>query len=317
MVLALRQDPSGAAAGVNIVALTLSYPPVRRVGAELALHALLCHLKTRGHSAQVVTTQPVKRTTVDGVHVAAAAATHRPQGDVVVVNAGLAAKARQWWPRAPMVVWAHNNQVPSLLDVRSVMGKGTTRLMANTRHMRDVFRSVLGVESLVLHPPVHPGVPGDHGQAITLINLTAEKGAGVFWSLAQANPDRQFLAVKGGYGNQDIRDLPNVEVVPHGDLEAVWPRTGILLVPSVHESYSMAAVEAATRGIPAIASDLPGVREALGHGARYVTRDWQSALDDVTTHWDDYSTDALIHQACTNQPAELDRAADLIEGLSA
>lgn len=295
-----------------VTGCALQYVHTRRIGAEVALHALLVHLRSRGHTVSVVTTQKTPHGRVDGVPVAMSVPVRRVPSDVVLVNAGLAGKARQWWPHTHLVVWAHNNQLPTLLDVKAVLSRGNATLLTNTRHMRDVYRSVIGYDSHVLHPPVGRAPRVDGGTAVTLINCSPDKGSDVFWSLAEANPDRDFIAVRGGYGKQDIRDLPNVDVVDHGDLEPVWARTRILLLPSRHESYSMTGVEAAARGIPAIAADHPGVREALGHGALFGS-DWQAALDQVDAAWDEYATNALIHSAGLTGTAELDRTADLIE----
>lgn len=297
---------------MKVIGFALSYVHARRIGAELALHGLLAHLAAQGHGVDVVTTAAVRRTVIDGVRVGPAGA-RRIQGDVVVVNAGLAGKARQWWPHTPLVIWAHNNQVPTILDVRAGMARGNAALVTNTRHMRDVYGSVLSVDSTVLHPPIAPAVPTAGGDRITLINVTADKGSAVFWDLAAANPHQGFLGVRGGYGTQDVRDLPNVELVDHGDLTDVWARTRVLLVPSKHESYSMVAAEAVTRGIPVVATDLPGIREAAGHGGTYVTGDWQAALAQTLAAWEGKHVDALVHAAARRPAAELDAVTALVE----
>lgn len=300
---------------MRIVALALSYVHVRRIGAELALHALLLHLKAAGHTVEVVTTTNVPRQHVDGIRVAPVSNMHRPPADVVITNAGLGAKACATWRGVPVVVWAHNNQLGTVMDVRTAVRAGA-HLVSNTRHMADVFTSVLGVRSPVLHPPVIPGAPAC-GDCVTLVNLNPDKGADVFWALAQARPDLPFLAVKGGYGPQDIRDLPNVTVLDHtDDMDQVWARTRILLIPSRHESYSMTGVEAATRGIPAVASDLPGVREALGAGAAFVADDaWAGALERVEARWEEYSANALFQAASLCPKGELDTITRWLERL--
>lgn len=292
---------------MKVTAVAISYPPHRRIGAELALHELLKHLKGRGHEVSVVTTEKTPPGTVDGVKVTTKQHT---DPDVVIAQGGLGVLARRWFPNATHWVWAHNNQVPALLDVRAAAAKGT-RVIANTHHMAEVFRSVLSVDSLVLHPPVWPAGPvsGDH---VTLVNLTPAKGSHVFYDLAAANPDVPFLGVKGGYGTQDVRDLPNVTIVDHGDMGPVWAKTRVLLLPSVHESYSMTAVEAARRGIPTVASDLPGVREALGAGAVYPTV-WQTGLEFAFEWWDQLSDNALLHTAMLQPQVELDAVTDALE----
>ncbi|MFD7705710.1 glycosyltransferase family 4 protein [Streptomyces sp. NPDC059786] len=146
---------------------------------------------------------------------------------------------------------------------------------------------------IVVHPPVavddYRATPGDH---ITLINLTAEKGAHVFYALAERMPRRKFLGVIGGYGEQIIREgLPNVEIVPHtpGDRMAkdVYARTKLLLAPSVYESYGRVAVEAMCSGIPVIAHPTPGLMESLGEAGTFCDRDdayaWEAAVRQLST----------------------------------
>ena len=49
-------------------------------------------------------------------------------------------------------------------------------------------------------------------------------------------------------------------------LDREYARADVLVLPSRAESYGMVVTEALARGIPAIASDVGGVREALGYG---------------------------------------------------
>jgi glycosyltransferase involved in cell wall biosynthesis len=65
----------------------------------------------------------------------------------------------------------------------------------------------------------------------------------------------------------------------------VWAQTRVLMVPSVHESYGMAAVEALASGIPVIAHPTPGLREALGDAGTFVdradVRAWVAAIKEL------------------------------------
>lgn len=296
---------------MRVVSASLTYPHVRRVGAEVALHALNQHLLAAGVDVQAVTTQLVPKTVLDGVHVRTGVHP-RPPADVVIVNAGAAGQARTWWPAARLVVWVHNAELPTLMDLRAALARGNVDVVSNTEVTRTVLLHSMGVDSTVLHPPVPHADAVEGGDAITLVNCTRDKGSDVFYALADANPDREFLAVLGGYGDQDVRDLPNVTVHPHGDLDDVWAHTQVLLVPSVRESYSMVAVEAATRGIPVLASDLPGIREAVGDGAVYTRGDWDAALAEVDARWEDLSDAGRLHAACTDTAGELDAFTDLV-----
>lgn len=122
---------------------------------------------------------------------------------------------------------------------------------------------------VVVHPPIkyedYVTAPGD---AITLINLFENKGAAIFYEMAKRFPNRRFIGVEGGYGKQMLRNLPNVELWSNKeDVRDVYKETRILLMPSVYESFGRVALEAAASGIPTVASDTPGLKEALGpHG---------------------------------------------------
>ena len=131
------------------------------------------------------------------------------------------------------------------------------------------------------------------GLVSRLWNASRPKGADLFYELARRFPDRTFLAVRGTWGDQlEPSSLPNVTLVgPITDMRSVYSRTRVLLMPSTAESYGRVGLEAAASGIPTIASDLPGLREALGDSALYAASGdidaWIGqlcALDDARAH---------------------------------
>jgi hypothetical protein len=80
-------------------------------------------------------------------------------------------------------------------------------------------------------------------------------------------PSVPFIGVKGGYGTQFIPEVipGNVTVYePMQDMRSIYAQTKIVLMPSSYESWGRVAIEAAASGIPTIAADTPGLREALG-----------------------------------------------------
>jgi glycosyltransferase involved in cell wall biosynthesis len=52
-----------------------------------------------------------------------------------------------------------------------------------------------------------------------------------------------------------------------GDLAAAYANADLLVLPSRHETYGIVASEALARGVPVLATDVGGVREALGAAA--------------------------------------------------
>lgn len=63
------------------------------------------------------------------------------------------------------------------------------------------------------------------------------------------------------------RHLPQVEVLGHvDDIEAVWARSHIAVLPSRREGLPKGLLEAAAHSRPIVATDVPGCREIARHG---------------------------------------------------
>ena len=80
------------------------------------------------------------------------------------------------------------------------------------------------------------------------------------------------------------------------DLAAAYARADLLVLPTRRESYGMVVTEAQARGVPVVASDVGGVREALGAGGGLlVAPDDPGALADTLRRWleDDLLREAL------------------------
>ena len=54
--------------------------------------------------------------------------------------------------------------------------------------------------------------------------------------------------------------------VSHGMMPALYSSADVLLVPSFHETYGLATLEAAACGLPAVAADVDGLRAIVAHG---------------------------------------------------
>ena len=148
----------------------------------------------------------------------------------------------------------------------------------NSDHVRETLAK-FGTprQSMTFHPPITPDRHRTEstGDAITLVNLNADKGAELFYALAKAEPGRRFLGVVGAHGVQIVRrNLPNVTIMEHTpDMRKVWASTRVLLMPSFVESYGLVAQEAGLNGIPTIAHPTPGLVENLGPGGMFADRD--------------------------------------------
>ena len=174
------------------------------------------------------------------------------------------------------------------------------------------------LESTVARLPIYGDGPfpvtarPDRGY-VTIVNPCLEKGVDLFLPLARGLPDVEFAAVRGwgtdGTLLRTLEKLPNVRVFePADELDDVLAATRVLLAPSLWpETFGYIVPEAMLRGIPVLASDAAGLREA-GLGAatllpverlerrngHYVRRpqpvgEWQTALRALLADPDEYS----------------------------
>lgn len=322
-----------------------AYPHAHNAGAEWAAHSLLRELVSRGHDVDVLLSQPggvIEPYELDGVQVHP----HRGKGDpalwlrgdrrarVIVTHLENTTRASILGDLhgIPVVHLLHNTFGPT----KSWLAKYRPALAVyNTDWMRADYEQWWAASrqrwplprGLVVRPPVaaadYETTPGDR---ITLINLTAEKGAKVFYALAERMPRRKFLGVIGGYGHQIVRDdLPNVEIMPNtpGDRMAkdVYARTRVLLAPSVYESYGRVAVEAMCSGIPVVAHPTAGLMESLGEAGIFADRDdldaWEAAVKRLFSPrvYPQASRAAAARAAELDPKPELDLWVEAMEGV--
>lgn len=276
--------------------------PFRNCGSEVVLHELLKSAAAEGHDVTVWITHKDAAhnwrgnepdTLYDGVKI------------VRVRNSMLGAQALKRWK--PDVVVSHHQHVgqaiktANLIKARSVflthnsydLNGRPLRLrpdlvIHNSQHVADTLAKFGPQrEQFIFHPPLTPErhLVESTGDAYTLINLNRDKGADLFYHLAEGMPDRKFVGVVGGHGEQIIRrNIPNVEILDHApDMQRVWSRTRVLLMPSEFESYGLTAVEAGINGIPTIAHPTPGLQENLGPDGMYADRDklwdWRMSIE--------------------------------------
>lgn len=271
--------------------------PYRRAGSEVMAHAMLRALHDKGMGVLVITSEMPEAPDaweVDGIpHV------HLPYASAEILIRRV----------HPQVVVTHHHLSPRAIAVGKAVGartvlvkhndheaqarflwSGPDLVVYNTDYVRESLRAdwleVDRIPSMIVHPPVDPA---EHhvektGDAVTLVNLSANKGVHTFRGVAELLPDLPFLGVVGAHGVQETHPMPdNVTVLPHTSnmRDDVWARTRVLLMPSVYESYGMAGVEALASGLPVIAHPTPGLREALGDAGTFIDRDDHQAWADA------------------------------------
>lgn len=322
------------------------YTPYHNAGAEMMAHAMLRALAAAGHRVDVVLSRDHPQITeqyeVDGVHVHPHVGKSDPvhaaeRGvDLIVTHLECADRAI-FLGRAmgiPTVFISHN----TFGQTYETLARRPDYVVYNTEWMRDDllrqwrdghFGAPPAMpRSMIVRPPVAvEDYKVSPGRSITLVNLTEPKGAEVFYELADRMPDRQFLGVVGAYGEQIIRDRPNVEILDHvqgPDMPArVYASTKVLLAPSSYESYGRVAIESACSGIPVIAHPTPGLREALGDAGIFVDRDdidgWERELRKLFTPrgWSNRSKVVAARAAELDPTEELARWVEAAEGVAA
>jgi surfactin synthase thioesterase subunit/glycosyltransferase involved in cell wall biosynthesis len=103
---------------------------------------------------------------------------------------------------------------------------------------------------------------------VVMVNPCAVKGISIFLALADRAPQLEFAAVPTwGTSARDLAGLrrrPNIAVIdPVENLDDLFRQARVLLAPSLWaEARSRVVVEAMLRGVPVIASDTGGLKEA-------------------------------------------------------
>lgn len=274
---------------MRILALAHQWIPEHNAGAEVMLHSMLRALAARGHEVTVLLSRQAGAPyTLDEVQIVPQLGDGHarliPVSDVLVTHLENTPRATLLgkWNQVPVVQVLHNTmEITRSWLVREPIALAVCNsewMLADYKAWCDQHHHPMP-PAIVCRPPVNPAeyatTPGDR---VTLINLRPDeragdgtvlgKGAELFWWLAEQMPDVQFLGVKGAYGAQMVRDLPNVEVldhVPHDQMrDRVYARTRVLLMPSSYESWGRTAVEAMASGIPTAYHPTAGLLEAVG-----------------------------------------------------
>lgn len=287
-----------------------NYPPGSRVGAWLATHRFLAHAASHGHQVDVYPQMMSSRPDymLDGVHVHGRGGTPPSDADVIVSHAGDGGQILDAPGR----------------HVRMVHGVGWTGIDRADLVVfaSETLRDLAGWpgDAVVCTPPtdVASFSHAPCGDAATMVNLTREKGVETFWQVADLQPHRRFLGVRGGYGEQVIPRALNVETVKTvADIRTILAETRVLLAPSIFESWCMVAVEAMAAGVPVIAHPCPGLVESLGSAGLWADRDDPQAWAETLDALDDPETYAAQSSAVRARASDIDHQGSLDRWLTA
>ena len=146
-------------------------------------------------------------------------------------------------------------------------------IVAIGHHMTEYIERALGRRAVVIHPPIYgeppyPNYANFERGFITMINPCAVKGVSIFLETARRLPQYQFAVVPGwGTTSEDRRALeqvPNIRILPNPrNMDSVLAQTRLLLNPALwYEGFGLIVMESMLRGIPVVASDSGGLKEA-------------------------------------------------------
>lgn len=259
---------------LNILVYVKNHVPKIMAGSELMMHEILLDLKKNGHNVAVVCDDP-EVSEFDGI-------------ELVPVRSDLSQKL-SWMD----VMFTQNHYSKKAMEIASSVGKPLINFIHNDYHAKEfgirrrnskmivansnwIQQSVQHlVPTVVVNPPTNPKkYSGKTGKAITIINMSDLKGGEMFWQLARLLPDREFIGVIGSWGEQVSyhKELPNVTIYETtDDIQSIYSKTGIVIMPSAYESWGKVAVEAMSFGIPVIASPTPGLKESIGEDGIFVS----------------------------------------------
>jgi glycosyltransferase involved in cell wall biosynthesis len=115
-----------------------------------------------------------------------------------------------------------------------------------------------------------PAVDRPARRAAFVGRLSHEKGPDRFCQIAEAcDPSIAFDVYGDGPMRSALEARHRNRVTFHGfqgDMDAVWPEVGVLVMPSRAEGLPMAALEALSHGIPVVASPVGGLPDLLQSG---------------------------------------------------
>lgn len=226
----------------------------------------------------------------------------------------------------PVLRTAHRHRVTGLCYVHDAefdpnemreIASFDCHLVASSRFLAGKILQATGRHASVLYPPAELffDTPADPNGAVTMINPHPVKGLDTFIEIARRLPAVNFLlqeswkldAAALANLRERLAALPNVRFAHRvSDMRSVYGQTRLLIVPSRwEEGFGMVALEAASCGIPVIASRRGGLPEAVGDGGLLIddyqnVDAWVSAIETVlgdTARYQNLSQRARRHAA--------------------
>jgi glycosyltransferase involved in cell wall biosynthesis len=179
---------------------------------------------------------------------------------------------------------------------------------------------------IVTPPPIDPDrYRTKPGRMVGLSLSSPWKGGDVIANVARSLPQHRFMVVKDGRGNgvSLFKGLRNVTLVDFMDPREFYAQCRVQVFPSKSESYGRVGVEGSISGIPLVASNDPGIREAMGGRGIFLPRTdltkWVQTVDRLMTDrdaWAAASADVRRRAASIDHAGDQAAFADLVETLA-
>jgi FkbM family methyltransferase len=181
-------------------------------------------------------------------------------------------------------------------EAKTVLLRGVDGAVGVSETVAEYARRWGGMEAV--HAPISlveargwPRLGRFSNRFITMVNPCAVKGISILLGLADALPKVEFAAVPGWGASEDdmtnLRRRANITLLPPVEnIDEVLAETRVMLAPSLWaEARSRLILESMTRGVPVLASDVGGLREAM-LGVDYLlpvnpVRSYAAAVDDL------------------------------------
>jgi len=195
-------------------------------------------------------------------------------GQLLLLRALHAPRARVVYLVRAIIGLPFGPDSPFSNDAKAATIRRADGIVAVSENVAEYVRTWGGMDAV--HFPISlldPGEPAWVGRFdnrfVTIVNPCAVKGISIFAGLAERFPQLEFAAVPTwGTTAADVAalaKLPNVTILsPVDDVHEFMSQTRVALVPSLWaEARSRIILEAMVRGIPVIASDVGGLKEAM------------------------------------------------------
>lgn len=268
-----------------------SVPPLRWVGGELMTLRLCELLRERGHTVDIYASEaPIKKPLVYNEFTVKSAgylytelvATY----DVVITHPEIRHTITRHLgnnTRIPYVGIVHNLNPTT---IRSIDRWTPTLTVGNSFYtVAKLHRWTDHV--IMVYPPISiPEIPTGTPTDVLQVNVSADKGAGIFDYVTDALPNQPFTALLGGHGVQIPPQRDNVTIIPSKqDIASVYAQAKVVMSPSISETFGMVVAESVLRGIPTVLTNLPSHYEIAGDSALYpaTTKQWASDIQRLCT----------------------------------